>query len=562
MTTLNYDIFLQFLTLTNFATFEKETIEFVPGLNSITGETGSGKSLILDALQFIFGQRADKSFIRKNAEFSIIEAQFKSKNNNIKKYFDHLGHPYDNGTIQIKRILYRNGSSKAYLNFHLTSLQTIQQFAKSFIDLVGQFENQKLLSPEYQIKILDKYASCEDLQKKYQAAYNGIQDYQKSLEQFNELNKNREQRVDYIKFQLEAISNLAPSPEREKELLRKKKLLQEARESQSVISHIDEILSNNEHSVLNTLSTTQRLILENQQYFSKDFITKLESLMSTAEEISYEISRKTGIENEDNDFESILDELDLYQKLKRKFGGSTEFLVESWKNFELELKELDNISIKIEEIERNLSEATERATTLAQELHEKRKKSAAMLSEDLSLKIRKLKMENAVLDIQCTPSKELLPNGMTHIKFVAQTNLGEHIAEVKKIASGGELSRILLALRQVLSSKDSISIFLFDEIDAGIGGQTALAIGNALKEVASHSQVITITHLPQIAHFSDKVISVNKRVTTNRTHSLVHEYTGNDIEKSISQMTPLPFQKAIVSKQAKKAGGDDSPRFS
>lgn len=536
---MSHKISLQSLHLTNFATFQNGSIYFSDGLNAIIGETGSGKSLIIDALQFIFGQRADKKFIRKNAEFSIIEAHFKACHEKIEQYFDELGHPYQDDVVQIKRILYKNGSSKAYLNFQLTSLQTIQNFVKRFVDLVGQFENQKLLSSHYQMVLLDRYCSLEKVFNNYQDSYKKIQGLKAILHDLREADKDREQKTDYIKFQIEKISKLNPSPERENELIEKKQYLQSIKQSQDVISKLNQILLNDEHCLLNTLSTVRDLLQENKALFSQEVISKAESILSATEELSYETSKINHTESDGHELEAILDELDTYQKLKRKFGGSTETLMESFKAFQIELEKLNNIVQRTVAIEEQLKQVILQANDIAYYLHQKRLEGATLLSKELTQKIRKLKMEHASIEIQCLRSQDLLQNGITHLKFLAQTNMGEHFYEVKQIASGGELSRILLAFRQVLSSKDSISIFLFDEIDSGIGGETAIAIGKALKQVAAHSQVITITHLPQIAYFANKLIAVNKEVKTHRTHSMISEYTGQDIEKNVRKMSPL-----------------------
>ena len=536
---MGHKVFLQSLHLTNFATFQNGSIHFSDSFNAIIGETGSGKSLILDALQFIFGQRADKKFIRKNSEFSIIEAHFKAHHDDVRQYFDECGHPYQDDTIQIKRILYQNGSSKAYLNFQLASLQTIQNFSKRFVDFVGQFENQKLLSSSYQIILLDKYCSLERNSQKYQNSYKKIQELKILLHDLQESNKDSEQKIDYVKFQIEEISKLNPSSEQESLLIEKKQYLQGLEQSQEIIFKLNHLISDDEHGLLHRLLTVRDLIQKNDSLFSHKDISQVESILSSTEELSYEIAKMNRPEDNNCELEDVLNELDIYQKLKRKFGGSTEALVKSLKIFQDELEQLNSIAQRIETLEKQLHQTTQQTITMADELHQKRKQGSELLSKELTQKIRLLKMDNASIEIQCLKSQGPLKNGMTHLKFMAQTNMGERFEEVKKVASGGELSRILLAFRQVLSSKDSISIFLFDEIDSGIGGETAMAIGKALKQVAAHSQVIAITHLPQIAYFASKLISVNKEVKTHRTHSMISEYTGQDIKRNVRKMNPL-----------------------
>ena len=293
---MSESIFLASLHLTNFATFHNESIHFSPGFNAIIGETGSGKSLILDALQFIFGQRADKKFVRRNSEFSIIEAHFRADSDDIRGYFSERGYPYEGDTVQIKRILYHNGSSKAYLNFQLTSLQNIQHFTRRFVDFVGQFENQKLLSAHYQMTLLDRYGGTQEILKSYQGHYRKLQELQALLADFGQANRDREQRADYIKFQLAQITKLNPSQEREEELLTSKQQLMELKQSQEVISKIDQMVSAGEHGLLSVISTIQTLMGQCPSSFCDEVRAKVESILAMAGELSYEISKMSASE--------------------------------------------------------------------------------------------------------------------------------------------------------------------------------------------------------------------------------------------------------------------------
>ena len=536
---MNSSIILQSLSLKNFATFKDEIINFSNGFNVVIGETGSGKSLIFDALQFIFGHRADKKFIRKKEDFSIIEALFQSNDEEIKKYLVDLGYPYEGDIISIKRILYQNSTSKAYLNFQLVPLQVIQKLSKRFVDFAGQFENQKILSNEYQLRLLDKYSFCEEEVKDYQKYYKKIQEHKQLLEELNDKSQNRNQRIDYINFQVQEIEKINPSLDREKNLLEKKEKLKRYRNFHHTMLTLNDMLSEGEQAILGKLSTIKTTIQENNGIFSNEVIEKVKVILSSVEDLSFEISRQSGeMVWDEGEFEAILNELSSYQKLKRKWGGSVEDILVSCQALQNEREELNNISKKIAEIEGALKELTIEATHLAEALHSKREEKASLLSKELSLKVRKLNMEYASIDLQCLKSDKLFSDGLTILSFLVQTNLGEDFSEVKKIASGGELSRIFLALRQVLSSKDSVSIFFFDEIASGIGGQTALTVGQALKEVSFTSQVIAITHLPQIAILSDKLLSVQKQVQASRTYSLVTEQVGEDIKMSVQKMSP------------------------
>ena len=260
-------------------------------------------------------------------------------------------------------------------------------------------------------------------------------------------------------------------------------------------------------------------------------------------EINYEINSRGSVEFDEEELNNVLEKLDLYQKLKRKFGTDTEGLVKIYQDFLLEKESLENNELKIEDLIEQQKMLKADCLNLAETLHTNRIKAAKKLSVELTKLIQSLNMKGATLNIEVKRAEELNVHGLSSISFLAETNPGEGFHHVKEVASGGELSRILLALRQVLSSKDSISVFFFDEIDTGIGGETALKIGNALKEVSGASQVIAITHLPQIANYSDKLIIVSKDILETkgkkRTQSSVLEVTDTKIKSFIDKMTPL-----------------------
>lgn len=538
----NEMLYLKSLNLQNFATFENQTITFDPKFNSIVGETGSGKSLILDALQIIFGARADKKLIRKNAEFSTIEAIFHSEDSEIKKYFNEIGHPFEGNEVVVKRIIYSNESSKSYLNFQSCSANLLTSFSKRFVDLVGQFENQKLLSEDYQLILLDSYAGLSSDLKDYGQMFTQLTSLRKDLTELTNEKNLRAQREDYIRFQLEEIDKLNPSIEDENELLRKKELILNFEKRNSTLASISNAISEEEVNMLNILKTCLQKAEKNPNIVSEDIITKLYDVKSILEDISYEVSKSLETSVDEN-IEEILDRLDSYSKLKRKFGGSTDLMMQSYHEFKKELDSYTNLDEKITLATKKIAELESKSIAFAEELHKVRLEKAKELSSDLTSKIRDLKMNGASIKLNITRHDHLTAKGISKVDFIAETNPGEGYFKVKEIASGGELSRILLAVRQILSSNDTISVFLFDEIDTGIGGETALTIGKSLQSVSQFSQVLAITHLPQIAAFSDRLINVSKMTNTSedgqRTYSVVNEVSGEKKHDVLKAMNPI-----------------------
>jgi DNA repair protein RecN (Recombination protein N) len=533
---------LENLTLKNFATFTDQTINFENGFNAIIGETGSGKSLILDALQLILGQRADKKLVRKGAEYTSIEAVFRTNDEEIRNFFDNNGYPFDENEIVIKRIIYSNGKNKSFINFQACNLTILNSFAKRFIDLVGQFENQKLLSENYQLVLLDSYAKNNDLNNKFSNTYNQLIELKQKVKELEQSNMEVEQRLDYVKFQLTELKELNPNTNDEADLLRKRNLISNfeklshtALEAQSLI-HGDD----NNDGILNLLRHLNKVLTKNGEILELGNMDKLDDFTNILEDISYQLDSKANEEFDEEEIQLVIDRLDLYQRLKRKFNTDTNGLILALSKLEEEKSNLENIGKNLDSIHKEISSTKAMAMNYAHDLHDKRKIAAKSLSKSLTKEVDSLRMKGATVKITLNEN-ELGPNGISKIIFEAETNPGEGFHKVKEVASGGELSRILLALRQVISSKDSISIFLFDEIDTGIGGETALCIGKALSKVSTNSQVIAITHLPQIASFATKLVIVDKEFDkkSERTYSTVKELVGNQMKEEIKKMSPV-----------------------
>jgi DNA repair protein RecN (Recombination protein N) len=539
----NETLYLKSLNLQNFATFENQEILFDTKFNAIVGETGSGKSLILDALQIIFGARADKKLIRKNAEFATIEAVFSTDDAKIKSYFNEIGHPFDGNEVVIKRVIFSNESSKSYLNFQSCSASMLTAFSKRFVDLVGQFENQKLLSEDYQLILLDSYAGLNSDIADYQNLYNQLASFKKD---FNELlnEKNiRAQREDYIRFQIEELEKLAPSVDDELELMKKKDMILNVEKRQSTLGSLASAISDDDVNLLGLLKSCLNRAEKNPGIVAEEIITKLYDVKSILEDVSYDLSKDLNANLDEENIEEIIDRIDFYQRLKRKFGGTTEEMIKMYAEFKAELNSYSQVDDKIALVSKKINDLEIRCTSFAEELHKVRVHKSEQLSIELTGKVRELKMNGASLKITVNKAETLGPKGFSRVDFIAETNPGEGFFKVKEIASGGELSRILLSIRQILSSNDTISVFLFDEIDTGIGGETAICIGKSLQSVSECSQVLAITHLPQIANFATQIINVSKSTKViddqPRTVSLIEQVMGEKKSEVIKAMNPI-----------------------
>jgi DNA repair protein RecN (Recombination protein N) len=536
--------YLKQLIIQNFATFKNQKISFRTGFNAIVGETGSGKSLVLDALQLILGGRADKKIVRRETEYSLIEASFHCSHSQMKEFLEQEGYPLEDSEIVIKRLIYRNGTTKNFLNHLSCTVSFLSTFSRHYIDVVGQFENQKLLSEPYQLKLLDQYARLEGKVKHYQNLLHTYKKLNNEQAMLTSSKNHRDQRLDYLNFQLEEILRLNPSSQEEEDLILKKNSIMNFEKDQKLAYQISEIFDGGEaqNGIMNQLRSLGSILRKN----AKQFQLQLEPLSQIEDlAITLESSLMAALHRDIDatSLEGVLDRLDSYQKLKKKFNGSIESILQAQLEFLKEKQELEDLEISLEEVTSKSAQIHKELLSLGEDLHKHRLMSAKKLGQALTLKIRALKMDGATITMELNKSEEFLENGMSKAFFLAETNKGEGFFKIKNTASGGELSRMLLGIRQILSSFDSISIFLFDEIDSGIGGETASCIGKALTDVAVHGQVIAITHLPQIAQFADSLIVVQKETqeddNTIRTESSVKEVLGKMIIREVKAMAQL-----------------------
>jgi DNA repair protein RecN (Recombination protein N) len=377
----------------------------------------------------------------------------------------------------------------------------------------------------------------------YRDSYTQLLDLKNSQKELLLEKQNRSQREDYIRFQIDELIKLNPSVEEEKLLITKKDFLLSYEKRQNLITSLSSLISEDDISILNILNQCLSRTDKSPGVLSDEILAKLHDAKFLLEDVSFDLSKALDIDSSEDNLDIIIDRLDTYQRLKRKFGGSTESMLISLLEFENELKSYINIEERLELISNKIIALESNCITLAESLHLTRISAAINLSRELTSKIRDLKMNGAAIKIEASKALQLNINGISKIEFFAETNPGEGFYKIKDIASGGELSRILLSVRQILSSSDTISVFLFDEIDSGIGGETALCIGRSLKEVSVSSQVLAITHLPQIASCASHIISVSKSTstigTTPRTISLADEITQEKRQELLRSMSPI-----------------------
>jgi len=534
-------IALQSLHLLNFATFENQEIIFGDHFNCIVGETGSGKSLILTAFIGLLGNKLDKKSVRRDADSAVIQGIFKGDTKSIQR-LNEDGYPCEDEDIIIKRVIQQTGTSKTYVNGLICSSTYLNNFIREYVDLVGQFENQKLLSPEYQLQLLDIYSGTEDELKTYKSELAHYKDLNFKLTDLKNRQSTQKEREEFLRYQLEEFDSANLSIEEEKELQAQKDFAFNVEKNRSLFGELAQIAIHSENSISSYLPHCLK-VLNSIKGVDPKLHQSFSDFKNNFEEFSDLIIENSQLLEVDSNIDEIMNRIDTYQKIKRKHGQDIEEVLLKLQNYRTELDELENISPLILKIEKELKNSFKKCSEITQILHDKRVLSARKLAKLITQLIQSLNMEGATLDIRLERSETFLDTGITKVEFWTETNKGEGFYPIKQIASGGELSRILLCLRQVVANKDSISIFFFDEIDTGIGGETALKIGKLLSEISRSSQVISITHLPQIAHHADHIVLVSKDTMKingdTRTLSTAKFYEGPAKKQVIESMIAI-----------------------
>ena len=527
--------------LKNFATFENERVRFNPSFNCIIGETGSGKSLVAEAIQIILGARVEKNFIRKGTKFCVLEAELACNDKSVINYLNEIGFPCENDSVYIKRIVNLEGPNKSFINGSYCSSQTLKDFSKRYIDLVGQFQNQKLLSPSYQLKLVDHFINSK-VYESYLKEFKQLSIFNDKKETLQKDFEHSSDQEDFLRFQVTELEKVQDILSEEALLIKEKDRFLIRQNDLKTKEEITQILSgDNGSGVEDSLNRLAQLIKADSKLKAK-YENSLESSIALINDINYEVNNKED-DFDDSRLSEILDDLDRIQKLKRKHNCNADELIEKLQSIQLKLTIINSYRTNLEKVEQDILLQTETCNKLASKIHKQRIDSSIEISKKLNIMLAELNMKGCKVKIELQLLDHLTTTGKSKLNFMIETNPGEGFYNLNKTASGGELSRILLCLRRVIASKDSISIFFFDEIDTGIGGQTAKKIGAALASIAETGQVIAITHLPQIAQYTNLLIDVqksHKKASDGlRTISCIETFTAKGLERKVKEMVPL-----------------------
>ena len=532
------------LRITNFAVIERLSLTIDSGFTVLTGETGTGKSLLIDAVALLVGGRASSDQIRFGEDEAQLEASFEIPLTHPLlqrlRTREILG-PQDSQLI-IRRIIARSGRNRVYLNGVLSPVHVLEEFAGTLIDIHGQHDQQSLLSNFAQLEVLDAFGRLLELRSQYRSIH---RDWVRSREERAELAARLQQRAqqeDLLRFQQQELDEAACRIGEEELLQAERHRLGSSRRLTELASEAQERIQDDTHGILANLVSTERVLGELSQIDSEmggtvRFVSEAKVLLKEVSD-----SLRGYAESLDDDpmrLSAIEDRLTVIQKMKKKYGGTIDTVLETHNRVKHELEQLRGADSELDRYDRLIEERQRNVSVLARTLSEKRADAAQRLTKLVDKELNALKMGSVRFLVQVMssgPDEIYGPDGADRVEFLLSTNAGEPLKPMPRVASGGELSRVMLALKSVLADVDHVPVLIFDEIDTGVGGAVAATIGKRLRELGRYHQVLCITHLPQVASQAQHHFSVEKSEVKGRTVAMVRSLTGMSREGEIARM--------------------------
>ena len=531
---------LRELRLSNLAIIKNLDLEFNEKFIAMTGETGAGKSIILNGISLLIGERSHTDMIRNGAQSLFAEGVFEL-NENQKKRLNELGFEIEDDELIITRYFDRNAKSKITVNGSRMTLSRLKELMVNIIDLVGQHEHQFLLNSDYHLHLLDRFLDDEGkmLFKKIRENVNKIKKLNLQIRNIEEEKSKIAEKKDILEFQLNEINSLELKENEDNELEEEYKILFNAGKISEKLEETSQFLKEGEFSILTALGRAKRNLeqLSDLSESYSEIYEKIESVLYEVEEISYSVDNFVGdVEIDDRKLEKIVERIDDINKLKLKYGSTITEILEFRDKIE---KDLSLVNFENEELENLKNEKSELVSQYFQDsekLGEIRAKIAENLQNTIDVQLDDLNMENAKFKVEITKTQEITAHGTDNAEFMIATNVGETFKPLAKIASGGEISRIMLALKTVFSAVDNISVLIFDEIDTGISGETVRRVAEKLRELSRNTQIICVTHSPQIAGKAQQQFFIKKEIENNFTETKVYELNTEERIREIARI--------------------------
>jgi len=542
---------LRVLRVRNFALMEDVAIDLEDGLTVVTGETGAGKSMIVSAVASLCGAKMDDDVIRTGKQSTEITGVF-DINPEVRERLVESGIELENEII-VRRHIERGKRQNSYINDRMVSLTYLRAIAQNMVDLIGQHENQSLFDKKNHLILLDAYTTLGELKADYQNCFNEYRSLERKLGMLLEQMEARDERIDYLRFQIEEIEKANLQPGEEEELRLEENLLLTSEKRSLLAIEVTGNLYEQDGSVTEQLSRIKKSFEEltalDPQLIQNN--EKIDDIISTIDDI-YRTMRtyQDKIEFSQERLDYVIGRLETIGRMKKKYGKSIQEITGYLKRMKDELTMIETRDEEIEKTKKSIDGIKKLVMDKAGELSLRRHKAANNLKKEILNMLRHLGMEKADFEIRFTDT-EVNNEGKDDVEFYISTNPGEELKPLRKVASGGEISRITLCLKSILSDVDKIPTVIFDEVDIGIGGRIAESVGDLLSEVSKNHQIICITHLPQIPAFADDHLLVKKEIKGNATFTQVMKL---DEKKRQSEIARMLGGKEITPKTMEHAG--------
>jgi DNA repair protein RecN (Recombination protein N) len=540
---------LTLLRIRNLALVEDLEWQLGPGFTAITGETGAGKSIIIGALQLLLGERTDKSLIRTGADVCAVEAVFAGAElEKLNFPLSEAGIEPCEGELIVKRSFSATGANRQFINGSPATLAVLKSLGDELVDLHGPHDHQSLLSPDRQLALLDGFAHGAETVREFEQRYRKLQALRTERAALSTAESAREQEIGLLRHQVSEIAGAKLSVTEEEEISARYKLAANSKRLVELAGTIARRLSESDDSILPQLAETQRLLRELEK------IDPAQEMLAEAHAASVvelsEISRSVSDYAEKLDLDpeqlaALEERVSLFETLKRKYGGSIAEVIAFGEHAAERLRKIEGRDKELERLSREIETARTEVERTGHTLQKLRAKAAPRLSENIRSNLRDLGFQQSEFEAKLTTLDEARATGFDAIELLFSPNPGEPLKPLRAIASSGEISRLMLAIKSSLAEQDAIPLLVFDEIDANVGGEIANAVGAKMRKLGSDHQVLCITHLPQVAAAAATHFVVTKEVTHGRTHSRLSEVAGKARNEEIARMLGGKTESAL-----------------
>ena len=542
---------LSLLKIKNIALIDELQVEFGKGLNLLTGETGSGKSIIVDSLGALTGERISSDLIKEGEQTAQIEGLFNLVSGDIlHAIFDESGIELEeskNVDLIVRRELTANGRNRIFVNNQLVTQSFLKKVGVFLVDIHGQGEQATLFNPATHLEMLDEYAGLMSLRKNVSEKYRELANIQREIENLRADEAQKLQLIDILQFQVDEIKKVNLKIGEDESLEEEKRRLNNVEKLSTLSDEAYLLLYEDEEATISTLGKAVQRITELTEYESsfKEYTESLQTAQAVLEDLAFAVRDFRGsLEFSPERLEEIENRLAEVARLKRKYGGSVESVLEHFAESEERLRNIETAELRGKELQKKLQKAGEDYLAVASELHDKRTKAARKFEKEIEVNLKQVSLEKARFEVRIDAHnitdenaiKSFTAKGFDRIEFYFSANPGESVKPIAKVASGGEASRLMLILKTTAKLSEHEKAMVFDEIDTGIGGRVAEAVGLKLKELAKTQQVLCVTHQPQVASLADRHFLVEKEAIKNRTKIGVRELDENEKIEEIARM--------------------------